>query len=147
MFVFYRARSHDAGDAAAGGDDHRDERLPGEAEAAEYPVEDEGDARHIPGIFKDRQQREEDQHLRHEAEDRADAGDDPVKDQALEPIRDIQRREDSLSRRRDDLAEEDVVRPVCHESAHRRHRDVVNGEDDRREYRQRHHADCHKLFS
>ena len=72
----YKRQGHDAGHAAARADQHRDEALAGEAEAAEDAVHDERDARHIAAILQDAQQQEQHEHLRHEAEHRADAADD-----------------------------------------------------------------------
>ena len=80
--VFNGTGSHDAGDAAAGADEHRDEGLAGQAELAEDTVQNEGDTGHVAAGLQERQQQEQHEHLRHEAENRADTGDDTVKDQA-----------------------------------------------------------------
>ena len=85
-FLLDGAGGHDAGHAAARADQHRDEALAGEAEAAEDAIHDERDARHIAAILQNAQQQEQHEHLRHEAEHRADAADDAVHDQAGEPV-------------------------------------------------------------
>ena len=76
--------SHDAGDAAARGHEHGDERLTGQAKAAEHAVHDEGDASHIAAVLQERQHHKEQEHLRHEAEDGAQAADDTVADQRID---------------------------------------------------------------
>ena len=80
------AGGHDAGHAAAGGHQHGDEALAGQAEAAEDPVHDEGDAGHVAHVLQDSQQEEQHQHLGHEAQHGAHAGHDAVLDQAVQPV-------------------------------------------------------------
>ena len=60
--------------------------LAGQAELAEDTVHDERDARHVADVFEDCQHEKQNQHLRHEAEHRADAADDAVADQADQPF-------------------------------------------------------------
>ena len=84
--VFNGTGGHDARDAAAGADEHRDEGLAGQAEFAEDTVEHEGDTGHVAAGLKEGEHQEQDQHLRHEAEHCADTGDDTVEDQAVEPV-------------------------------------------------------------
>ena len=80
--IFNGTRCHDARHAAADADEHRDEGLTGKAELAEHTVENERDTGHVAAGFEEREEQEEDEHLRHEAEHRADTGDDTVKDQS-----------------------------------------------------------------
>ena len=74
------ARSHDSGNAASRTDKHRDEALSGETELAEYTVKDECDTRHVAACLKECKKQEEDEHLRNESENGADAGYDTVDD-------------------------------------------------------------------
>ena len=74
---------HDAGDAAAGADQHRDEGLAGQTELAEDTVKDECDTGHVAAGLKECEEQEQHEHLRNEAEDCADTGDDTVKDQTV----------------------------------------------------------------
>ena len=75
---------HDAGDAAARGHEHGDEGLTGQAKAAEHAVHDEGDAGHIAAVLQEGQHDEQQEHLRHKAEDSAQAADDTVADQRID---------------------------------------------------------------
>ena len=84
-FVLDGTRGHDAGHAAAGADEDGDEALAGQAELTEDTVQDEGDTSHVAAGFQEGQQQEQDQHLRHEAQDCAHASDDTIQDQAAEP--------------------------------------------------------------
>ena len=52
VVLLNRARGHDSGDAAARGDEQRDEALAGEAEVAEYAVHNEGDADHVAAVLE-----------------------------------------------------------------------------------------------
>ena len=124
--VFYRAAGHYGGDAAAGADEHGDEALAGEAELAEDAVHDEGDAGHVADVLKDGEHQEEQQHLRHEADDRADAGDDAVADEAHEPAGDAGALEPAARALDRPLGNEHVVRPVGEEGAERAHGYPVN---------------------
>ena len=84
--VFNGTGCHDAGNAAAGANQHGDEALAGQAELAEDTVEDECDTGHVAAGFQEGQQQEQHQHLRHEAQNRADTGHDAVQNQAAEPF-------------------------------------------------------------
>ena len=84
--VFNGTGGHDARNAAADTDEHRDEGLTGQAELAEDTVEHEGDTGHVAAGLEEGEHQEQDQHLRHEAEHCADTGDDTVEDQAVEPV-------------------------------------------------------------
>ena len=75
---------HDAGDAAARRHEHRNEGLTGQAKAAEHAVHDEGDAGHIAAVFQEGQHNEQQEHLRHKAENGAQAADDTVADQRID---------------------------------------------------------------
>ena len=85
--VFNGTGCHDARDAAAGADEHGDEGLTGQAELAEDTVEHEGDTGHVAAGLEEGEHQEQHEHLRHEAEHRADTGDDTVQNQAAEPVR------------------------------------------------------------
>ena len=85
-FLFNGTRCHNARNAAARADQHRDERLAGQAELAEDTVHDERDARHVAAVLQDGQEDEQHENLRHEAQNRADTGDDAVHDQAVQPV-------------------------------------------------------------
>ena len=76
--------SHDAGDAAARGHEHGDKGLTGQAKAAEHAVHDEGDAGHVAAVLQEGQHDEQQEHLRDEAEDGAQAADDTVADQRID---------------------------------------------------------------
>ena len=76
--------SHDAGDAAARRHEHRNEGLTGQAKAAEHAVHDEGDAGHVAAVLQEGQHHKEQEHLRHEAEDGAQAADDTVTDERID---------------------------------------------------------------
>ena len=80
------AGRHDAGDTAAGADEHGDEALTGQAELAENTIQHEGDTRHIAARLQKCQQQEQHQHLGHEAQHRADARHNAVQDQTAEPV-------------------------------------------------------------
>ena len=84
LLVLDRLGSHDAGDAAARGHEHGDEGLTGQAEAAEHAVHDEGDAGHVAAVLQEGQHHKEQEHLRHEAEDGAQAADDTVTDERID---------------------------------------------------------------
>ena len=75
---------HDAGDAAARGHEHGDKGLTGQAKAAEHAVHDEGDAGHITAVLQEGQHDEQQEHLRDEAEDGAQAADDTVTDERID---------------------------------------------------------------
>ena len=100
-FVFNGSRCHDAGHAATGSDQHRNEGFTGQAEATEDTVHDESDTRHVSASLQKRQAQEQHEHLRQEAEDRADAGHDTVEDQALQPVRAVDRVQPLLDQGRD----------------------------------------------
>ena len=75
---------HDAGNAAARGHEHGDEGLTGQAKAAEHAVHDEGDAGHVTAVLQEGKHDEQQEHLRDEAHDGADAGHDAVADQRID---------------------------------------------------------------
>ena len=115
--VFDGTGGHNARDTAAGADEHRDEALAGETELAEDTVHDEGDTRHVATVLKDAEHQEEDEHLGHEAEDRADAGEDTVGDQTHQPGGDVPALENGAGTVGQPGAAEDVVGPVGEEGA------------------------------
>ena len=81
--VLDRARRHDGRHAATLADEHRDEALAAEAEAAEEAVHDERDARHVAAVLQEREEEEDDRDDGHEAEHRADAADEAVVDERV----------------------------------------------------------------
>ena len=80
--VFDGTGGHDAGDTAAGADQHGDEGLTGQTELTEDTVQNEGDTGHVAAGFQEGQQQEQHQHLRHKAQHGANAGHDTIQDQA-----------------------------------------------------------------
>ena len=85
-FVFNGTRSHNTRDTAAGTDEHRDKGFAGKSELAEDTVEYKRDTRHVTASLQKCKQQEQNQHLRHKAEHRADTGNNTVKNQPAEPI-------------------------------------------------------------
>ena len=69
------------GTAQAKLDSKRDEGAAGQADAVHQPVHQEGGADHVAGAFEQQDEEEQDQDLRQEDDDRADAGDGAVDDQ------------------------------------------------------------------
>ena len=84
--IFDGTGSHDAGDTAAGTDEHGDEGLTGKAELTEDTVQYEGDTGHIAAGLQESQHQEQHQHLRHKAQHRTDTRHNTVKDQTGEPV-------------------------------------------------------------
>ena len=129
--------SHDAGNAAAGTDHHRNERLSGQTESSEDTVHNERNSCHIAAALEESQADEQDDHLRQEAEDSADAGNNTIQDQAAEPVC----RSDALKKSSDgagnDLTEQDVVDPVCSHSTDRIDRQKIDYPHDQQEDRDR----------
>ena len=76
---------HDTGDTTAGGDQHGNKGLTGQAELTEKPVHDKGNTGHIAAIFQNGQEQEQHQHLRNEAQNCTNATHDAVHDQAVQP--------------------------------------------------------------
>ena len=139
--LFNGTGSHDSGNAAAGSDDDRDKGLAGQAELAEQTVHDESDTGHVADILQDGEHQEQDQHLGHETDDRAYAGDNTVLDQSVQDcaFSDAEGRQQGIDRAGHDLTEQDIVGPV---SGHCTdgdgpvaHGDGVNEEHDSQEDR------------
>ena len=86
FFVLNGTGSHDARNAAAGTDQNRNEGLAGQAKAAENTVHDEGNTRHVAASLQECQEDEQNEHLRHKAENRADTGNDTVQNQTGQPV-------------------------------------------------------------
>ena len=86
-FVFNGTRRHNARNAAACADQHRDEGFTGKTEPTEDTVEHERDTRHVAACFKERKHQEQNEHLGHEAEHGADAGNDTVLNETVQPFR------------------------------------------------------------
>ena len=106
------AGSHNAGNTAAGADQHGNEALAGQAEAAEDTVHDEGDTGHVADVLEDGQQEEQNEHLGNEAQNSADTGDDAVHDQAVQPASNADGFQQAAQGVRDNLTEQNIVRPV-----------------------------------
>ena len=128
---------HDAGDTTAGGHQHGDEALAGQAEAAEDTVHDEGDTGHVAHVLQNSQQEEQHQHLGHKAQHRADTGHNTVHNKAVQPAGDTQRGQDAVKEAGDNLTEQHVVSPVGAHSTDGEgvaaHGDGVDAEHDHRE--------------
>ena len=84
LLVLNGLGGHDARNAAARGDEHRNERLTRQAKAAEDAIHDKGDASHIAAVLQEREHHEQQEHLRDEAHDGADAGHDTVADEGVD---------------------------------------------------------------
>ena len=136
--------SHDTGNAAAGTNQNGDEALAGQTEAAEDTVHDEGDTGHVADVLQDGQQEEQNEHLGNEAQNSADTGDDAVHDQAVQPASNADGFQQAAQGVRDDLTEQNIVRPVGGKGADAdaavrnggAHRDGVHQPHDEREDRQ-----------
>ena len=85
--VFNGTGGHNSGNAAAGTDEHRDERLAGKTEFAENTVQHKSDSGHVAAGFQERQENKKHQHLGYKAENCADTADDTVKEQTVQPFR------------------------------------------------------------
>ena len=79
-----RSCRHDAGDCAAGGDDHGDDRSSGEAHLFHVTVHQHGDPSHITTVFQESQKKEQDHDQRQEADDSTNAADDSVQQQGAQ---------------------------------------------------------------
>ena len=79
-------RRHHGRHAAALADEHRDERLAGEPEAAKETVHDERDTRHVAAVLEEREEEEHDEDHRDEAEDRGNASPRAVHDETLHRV-------------------------------------------------------------
>ena len=86
VLVFNGSGGHDAGHAAASTDKNRHKRLAGKAKAAEHAVEDKRDTSHVTARLKEGKQQEQYQHLGNEAEHRANASDNAIENQSLQPV-------------------------------------------------------------
>ena len=67
IVLFNGLGGHDSRNTAAGRNQQRDEALTGQSEVTEHTVHNEGDTYHVAAVLKDRQEQEQDCHLRHEA--------------------------------------------------------------------------------
>ena len=92
--VFNRARREEARDRAGESGEHRHEALAVEAAPAEQAVHDERRSRHVAAVLEDADEEEEDQDLRQEDQERPDAADDAVGQQALQHRVGVERRRD-----------------------------------------------------
>ena len=128
--IFNGTGGHDAGDAAARADQHRDEALARKAELPEDPVHDESDAGHVAHILQDGQHQKQYQHLRHEAEDRTHAGDDTVGNKAREPLGHAPALQQGPRPGLEPLRAQNVVGPVGEKAAEGSHGDPVDQEHD-----------------
>ena len=66
-FVFNGTRSHNAGNTAAGADEHRDKGFTRKSEFAEYTVKHEGYTRHITASLQESKEQEQYKHLGNKA--------------------------------------------------------------------------------
>ena len=145
--------SHNTGNAAAGADQHGDEALAGQAEAAEDAVHDEGNAGHVADILQNGQQEEQNEHLGNKAQNRADTGNDAVHDQAVQPVSHADGFQQAAEGVGDDLTEQNIVGPVSGKGADAdaavrnggAHCDGVHQPHDGCEDRQRQNTVCDEL--
>ena len=79
-------RRHHGRHAAALADEHRDERLAGEPEAAKEAIHYERDTRHVAAVLEEREEEEHDEDDRDEAENSGDASPSAVHDKALHRV-------------------------------------------------------------
>lgn len=98
--IFNGTACHDARNAAAGSNQHGDERLAGQTELAENPVHDECDPGHITAGLKERQEDEQHQHLWNKAQHSANAGNNTIQDQAGQPAGTAHRGQESFYQHR-----------------------------------------------
>ena len=111
-FVFNGTGRHDAGNAAARSDEDRNKRFTGETEFAEDLIHKECDTGHIAARFEESKEEEQNEHLGNKAEHGTNTRDDTVEDQTLQPRSAIDGGEKVFNGGRNDLAEQNVVRPV-----------------------------------
>ena len=104
--------SQNAWYAAAGGHQHGDNGLAGQTEFPENPVHDEGHPGHIAHVLQDGQQEGKHQNLGHKAQHRANACQNTVHHQAIQPVTDLQRCQSASQQVGQPLTEQHFVGPV-----------------------------------
>ena len=75
------AGRHDPRHRASEARQERNEGAPGQADAVHDPIHQKGRADHVAGAFEQQDEEEQDQDLRQEGDDRADAGDRAIDDE------------------------------------------------------------------
>ena len=140
--VFDGAGRHDSRYTAAAADKDRDEGLAGETEFTENAVHDEGHTRHVAGVFQKGEEEENEEDLRHKAENSADTADDAVYDEARHPVRRFDGLHEASRCVIHDLTEEGIIHPVCRPTADGGDRDEIDKRHDEEEDRKRKDAVC-----
>ena len=130
FFRFNGLGGHDAWHAAAGGNQHRDKALSRKAKLAENAVHNERHARHIAAVLQNSEEEKQDKHLRDKAKHSANAADDAVYNQAVEPIRSASGCQPAAHGGLNPLAEQGVVHKICDNRADGCHRDIIDGKHD-----------------
>ena len=92
-FRFQDARRHDGRNRAAESDEHRHERLAGKPDPAHETVHHERRARHVAGVFENRQAQEHESDRRQERGHRLERGTDAVGYYRDQPLRSVEFRE------------------------------------------------------
>ncbi len=124
-------------------DDQRQERPARKADRPHEAVGDDGRAGHVPAVLEQGQQGEHDRHQRNEGQEHADAGDEPVDDEAAHPgVLEPDGLEDRHRESRDRAAEQPVER-ILQRGRDRRgqleHRPHEDEEGDRSQDRRQGH--------
>ena len=115
--------------------------LPDRAEAAEKPVHKEGRPRHVTGILQQGQKQEQQRDLRQKVQDAADAGDNPVRQQADKPGRRVNARQNAgqpAAEIGDEKAETALEKSARRPEGDREHRQHRQEEDGQRQKAVRH---------
>ena len=141
-FVLDGAGGHNTRHAAAHAYQHRDEALAGKTEAAENPVHDKRDTRHITAVLQDAEHQEQHQHLRDEAEHRTNTGKNTVGNQPGQPVGCTETLHNAAGAFRQPLAAQHIVGPVSQEAAEGPHGNPVNQIHDHCEDGQAQQAVC-----
>ena len=119
---------HDAGYAAAGGNQERNEALSGKSELAEDTVHDEGNACHVSNVLQEAQEQEDNGHLRNEADRCCNTADNAVNHKRDQPVRCTGIGQQCLYAGLNPLAEQRIVCPVGNHAAEGADRHIVNQE-------------------
>ncbi len=85
LLIFQRARGVEGGHGAAKADDHRQEALAVQAQRVHQAIHHEGGARHVAGVFQQRQRQVQRHHHRDENQHAPHPRDDAVHEQAFDP--------------------------------------------------------------
>ena len=136
LLIFNSTAGHDARNAAAGGNQQRNEALAAHAELTEETVHDEGHTSHIAAVLKEAQHQEDDSHLRSKANRCANAADDTINNKRYQPILTFSSLHVLLHPRLNPFAKQRIIRKVSYDSTHSIDCDVVNKEHNDSKNRQ-----------